>query len=901
MPCVLLVVATLLVWVGRGEAAPIFVAGNDSGVTNTATQYWDAIQGTPNLASTTVDGTTGNTYSLEISAASGAAEYVAQTISSASDVSASFRFYVPTATSVPSVRRKVLSFYDTGASKTGCMVTIEADAADTSKYRLKALYESADNSGGECASSATQDGKECTTVADCDYVNPGESSCAPGVFATTPALSKATWYLVTLRQQNGTGEVTCSLWEGTAGMTPVVYARGSQTRDQGICVGGSVAGNACDDSGDCAGGGSCTTTDVVTIEQVRFGTDDTETGAVTYNLDDLVIDTGAAPNPNYRVQTLVPTSDGTAIQLTTNGCTSGSAEYDCVDDASPDDDTTYVTSNVDGEVQQANVTDITLGAGESVLAVAALALVRSTGSSSPVFDGLTTTDGTSKSASFDTNTVGTTYHLMPPYVLTDPPGAPTSWTEALVDGVQWYAEIGVGGGQVRVTQARVEVLIDQTDPAVPTVIPDRNQDGEDTICLIGDSTYNDTEFHELVVGGVIEATNVLECARGGATAGDVTENLTVAGNNNDLLDGGTTQFMSCRALKGSATKACDVAVLEIGVNTLHTDILADPTNASTEHGVTGRPPGLCDAKGGANDQGACFCPNGTGWRRSDVANGATRYCRVKGANWLAACDGTADCTVASAAECCTDCADTSCATCTNTASSTLLGGGTYCGCSGAFGCVDATASGSATGANTMCVAGCLDSPQCPGGLCLDHENTADVLDELARIEAARKTRPTPAATPPVGGYPLIVYAAPPPGQIKANLGGWQDIEREVGNLRTSELAWARTAGVPWIDMYGRFLAGCPGGALGGTMCATNGCTYNGSTCVYDRQCCLRDEIHWNALGERVAADAVIACLTNGGGTTDGVCTAGTCTAGKTNDPCSVNADCATWVCDLGVP
>lgn len=893
-------VAVGLLWPTLAWAAPIFIAGNDLGVTNTATQYWSAIQASPNLASTTVDSTTGNTYSIEISAASGAAEYVAETISSASDVSASFRLYVPTSTSLPSVRRKVLSFYDTGASKTGCMVTIEADASDTSKYRLKTLYESADNTGGECAASATQDGKECTTSADCDYVNPGEQSCAPGVFATTLALDKAGWHLVTLRQQNGTGEVTCSMWEGAAGTTSVAYQRGSQTRDQGICTGGSVAGNACDDNADCTGGGACTTTDVVTIEQVRFGTDDTETGALTYNLDDLVIDTGT-PNPNYRLQTLLPTSDGTNIQLTPNGCTSGSAEYDCINDATPDDDATYVTSNVDGEIQQANVTDITLAGGESVLAVAAVALVRSTGSSSPFFVGLTTTDGTSKSASFDTNTVGTTYHLMTPYVLTDPPGSPTSWTETLVDGIQWYGEIGVGGGQVRITQARVEVLIDQSDPAVPTVIPDRNQDGEDTFCIFGDSTLNDSGTHDLIVSGLVEATNILECARPGGTAGDVTENISIAGANNDLLDGGTTQFMSCRALKGSATKACDVAYLQIGVNTLHTDILADPTNATAEHGASGQPPGFCDNKGGANDQGACTCPTGTGWRRSDTANGATRYCRVKGANWLAECDSASDCTVASAAECCTDCADTSCTTCTNTASSTLLGGGTYCGCSGAFGCVDATASGSATGSNSMCVAGCLNSPQCPGGLCLDHENTADVLDEIRRVEASRKARPTPAATPPVGGYPLIVYGPPPPGQIKANLGAWQDIEREVGNLRTSLLAWARTNSVPWIDMYGRFLSECPGGAISGTACQTNGCSFNGTSCTYDRGCCLRDEIHWNNFGQQVAGNAILTCLTNSGGTTDGVCTTGICTAGKVNEACSANADCATWVCDLGVP
>jgi hypothetical protein len=863
-------------------AAPSFIAGNDLGVTNTATQYWSAIQASPNLASTVVDSTTGNVNSIEISAASGAAEYVAETISSASTISASVRFYVPTATTLPSVRRKVLSFFDTGASKTGCMVTMEADSADSSKYRLRAFYESADAScdatgascpsGGECASSLTQDGKECTSRTDCDYFNSGEQSCAPGSFASTLALAKATWFLVTLQQVNGTGEVTCSLWQGTAGTSPVVYQRGSQTHDQGICVGGANAGNACDDNTDCASN-NCTTTDVVTIEQVRFGTDDTEAGAITYNLDDMVIDTGT-PNQNYRLQTLVPTSDGTNIQLTVNGCTSGSAEWDCINDAAPDDDTSYVTSSTDGEIQQANVTDITLAGGESVLAVAATALVRSAGSSSPMFDGLTTTDGTSKSASFDTNTVGTTYHLMPPYVLTDPPGSPTSWTETLVDGIQFYAEIGVGGGQIRLTSARVEVLIDQSDPSVPTVIPDRNQDGEDTVCLVGDSTFNDPELHDIVAGGLPEATNLIECARGGATAGDVTDTMSVAGINNDILDGGSSQYMSCRALKGSL-KTCDVVILEIGVNTLRTSVTADPTNGTNEHGSN--VPGVCDSKGGANDQGACTCPHGTDSRRSNTTN---HYCRTKGADWLTTCTGAAECACSVDADCCADCPNGACATCT-TSQGVCTGG--VCTCTG-LGCLDCRLTATAANWHSDCVAGCLDSPQCPSGLCMAHESTVDLMDEIRSIETLRAARPTPnpAATPSgTSGKPIIIYSFPPPGNIKNGLDCWQDMEPSIGNYRTALLAFAKTNSLPFLDMYGRFQKCCPGGSI--------------------REC-LRDNIHWDTDGETCAGLLALSCLTNEGSvTTDGVCdtvTTHLCTGGKVNDPCSANADCATWSCNL---
>jgi hypothetical protein len=867
----LLVLVALLV-PSVASAAPSFIAGNDLGVTNTNLSYWSVIQGSPDLANTTVDSTTGNTYSIEISAPSATAEYVSKTISSASTVSASMRFYVPTATTLPTLRRKVLSFFDTaGTLKNGCMVTMEADPTDTSRYRLKALYEDADNNGGECAASATQDGKECATAADCDYVNSGEQSCAPGVYASTLALAKGTWFLVTLQQVNGTGEVTCSLWQGTAGTSPVVYQRGSQIRDQGVCSGGTFSGNACDDNSDCtAGGGSCVTTDVVTIEQVRFGTDDSVAGAITYNIDDLVIDTGT-PNPNYRLQTLVPTSDGTAIQWSVNGCTSGSAEYDCLDDAAPDGDTSYASSATDGEIQQSNVTDITLAGGESVLAVTSVAYWRSAGSSSPAFNGLTTTDGTSKSSSYDTDIFTATYHLAPPYLLTDPPGAPTTWTEALVDGIQFYAEVGVGGGSVRLSGARVEVLIDQSDPAVPTVIPDRNQDGEDTVCIVGDSTFNDAGFHDYLVGGLPEATNVLECARGGATAGDVTDTLSVAGNNNDILDGGSTQFMSCRALKGTA-KTCDVAILEIGVNTLRTGTSADPANGTYEHGVG--MPGVCDSKGGGNDQGACFCPHGTDSRRSDTTN---HYCRTKGSDWLTTCNGAADCACSASAECCADCPDATCATCTTTAG---VCSGSVCTCTG-LGCIDCRATAEASNWHSSCVSGCLDSPQCPSGLCMTHESVGDLMNEIQSIETQRAARPTPnpAATPSgTSGKPIIVYSFPPPGNIKAGLACWQDIEHAVGKERTNLLAFAKTNSLPFIDMYGRFQQCCAGG---------------------DTTQCLRDNIHWDTDGETCAALGILACLTNKGSvTTDGVCTTGTCTGGKRNDPCSVNADCATWSCNL---
>ena len=898
-----LVVTLTLAWATASHATPLFLASLDACDIDTSSDlvYWDAIQGSVNAAATTVDGTSGNQCSLEISAPSGGAEYVAQTISSASTVVASMRFRVPTSATPPTVRRKVLSFYDTGASKTGCMVTIEQDDADSSKFRLMALYESADNTGGECSASATQDGKECTAASDCDYVNSGEQSCAPGAYASTLALDKGTWYLVTLKQVNGTGEVTCSLWQGTAGTSPASYQRGSQTRDQGVCTGGSVAGNACDDSGDCTGGGSCTTTDVVTIEQVRFGTDDTETGAITYFLDDLVIDSADA-NPNYWIQTVLPSGAGTESDWT--------GSYTDIDDGpaldgnttklSKANETSCTSGNCYHDVATTNpATDTILAVGLSGWAQdTETGVGRTMNLQLDAHDGTNTASGVAVDMdSYSDQGSSAEYHQLPPAIFATAPDG-SAWSATDANNLQIRVNRNSSThttNEVRVTAAQAEVLFDLADPAVPTIIPDRNQDGEDTVCLVGDSTYNDSGFHDLVVGGLIEPTNVLDCARGGATAGDIADGLSVAGNNNDILDGGTTQFVSCRALKGAATKTCDVAVLQIGVNTLHTGVTADPANDSAENGL--RMPGYCDSKGGANDGGACVCPAGTGSRLSDYDGTAARYCRTKGSDWLTECRVGADCACSASAECCADCPDGTCATCSTSAG---VCSGSVCTCTG-LGCLDCGADATAANWSSSCVPGCLDSPQCPSGLCIAHESVGDAMQEIRAIASARAARPTPAATPPVGGAPLIVYAAPPPGQIKNLLGCWQDAERSIDNYGASLRTWARDTSAPWLDMYARFRADCPNGVVSGRACQTSGCTWDATTCPYDRGCCLRDEIHWNALGQAVAADAIIACLTNDGGTTDGVCTGSVCTGGKVNDPCSTNADCATWQCALTGP
>lgn len=848
-------------------ATPLFHTSLDSGAIDTSADlhFWSAIQGSPAISST-VDGTSGNQRSLEISAASGAAEYAARTVTSASTLVASMRLYVPTATSIPSARRKVLSFYDTGASQTGCMATIEADDSDPALYRLRVLYESADNTGGECAASATQDGKECTTEADCDEVNPGEASCAPGVFAATLALAKGTWYVVSLEQQNGTGEVTCSLWQGTAGASPASYQRGSQTRDQGICVGGSVADNPCDDDTDCTGGGTCDVADVVTIEQVRYGTDDTETGALTYLIDDLVIDSADA-HPNYWIQTVLPSGTGTESDWTGSNTD--------VDDGPTLDGNTTRLSKANETSCSASVClhDVatTNPATDTILAVGLVGWMQDTETGSgrtmnvrlSAHDGTNTTNGTNldqDGLSDEGSSAG--YHQLAPSIFPLAPDG-SAWSATDANNLQIRVDRNSSThttNEVRVTAVQAEVLFDLADPAVPTIIPDRNQDGEDTVCLVFDSTGNDAGFHDLVVAGLTEATNVLDCARGGAEAGDVTDTISVAGNNNDILDGGATQFLSCRALKGTL-QPCDVVVLEIGVNTLRTGVLANPANDTTEHGL--RYPGVCDSQGGANDQGRCFCPKGTDSRRSSVTE--SRYCRTKGSDWLTACSGHADCGCSVDADCCADCPDGACATCTN-ATGTCSGG--ICTCTG-FGCIGCALSTAASNWHSACVPGCLDSPQCPSGLCIATESGADLMSEIVTIEAQRAARPTPnpAATPSgASGKPIIIYAAPPPGQSKNLLNCWQDIEREVGNYRTGLLGWSQAQGLPWLDMYGAFLAGCPGGHIGDTACRTDGCSWNGTSCLYDRGCCLRDEIHWNTLGQAIAADAIIACLTNAGGT-----------------------------------
>ncbi len=89
--------------------------------------------------------------------------------------------------------------------------------------------------------------------------------------------------------------------------------------------------------------------------QVRVGAQLNPSATVTWSFSDLFVDDGTDFLGDMRVCYLAPTSAGTSTQWTATGAATG---WDCVDDAAPDDDTTYVTSGTAGDLDLYNLADL---------------------------------------------------------------------------------------------------------------------------------------------------------------------------------------------------------------------------------------------------------------------------------------------------------------------------------------------------------------------------------------------------------------------------------------------------------------------------------------------------------------------------------------------------------------
>lgn len=832
-------------------AIPVFATGNDIlQIDTTQKFFWADIVGTPSV-STTVDAPANNRGSLRVDPASGAREYVESPAFAATGTAYQhLKFRV---TTVPSARRILASLRS--ASVPGCLLAIEQDSSCTAspcaQYRLKVFYGDIDTTGGECGASqmdATECGGSCTTVADCLVTTrtdtactggvcvkecaeaiPGEASCTPGVMAISGQLTTHTWYGATLGQVNSGGNVTCSLWVGAGGATPTVFASGGSTRPQGKCAAGPRTNYACASDADCkacvAGSNihkvctldtdcpgstcqanTCTTTAVVSVTRARFGFEGTETGAADVLLDDFYVDNAVA-NPNYRIEGLVGTATGAPSQWTPGGAGGGcttTAEWECWNDSGsglPDGDSGELHTAVDGEQETAALTDLTLGAGESVLSVTGVALAKDAGTAGQVglayiAEGLTTSG-----PQFDTDQFldhNGSYHTLPGLLMTNSPGEADGWTQLEVNGLDERVVAGTGGS-VQITSAVAEVLIDMVDPAVPNALSDRTGDGEETVCIIGGSGYNDDFFHQLLASELREPVNVIECAKGGYTVGDVVSELAKTGANNDILDGAGTTFNPCVVLKGQK-KPCDYLVIEIGVNSWFAGgFMADPSNRRPELGVahcegganagvrctvdSECPSGICgvgqagycDDNDGPDEGKSCFaiqhgqyysdlsakeCAAGTnaGVRCSVDADCPAssctgvwqRYCRTAGTAFKTFCFNSKACACATSADCVLRSTDTAVAclqkcdggtndgaNCTVASECPSGSCSKYCEhTSGAIGSVSAQ-SCAPTSFPPMewCQAGVLSAPGCPNGICIAGNSDAYLRTQFRRIIA----------------------------------------------------------------------------------------------------------------------------------------------------------------------
>lgn len=158
-------------------------------------------------------------------------------------------------------------------------------------------------------------------------------------------------------------------------------------------------------------------------------------------VDDFYIDystsleTNIAP-PSYRYTLLRPTSDGTPTDWV---CSTGSVNYQNVDDTTPDGDTTYNSATAIDVVDEYGLTDFTLSSGLSVRSLIPIVYAKKTGAGTDPTIILGLDQGGTES--YNTGqSVTTTYAYYWNQHFSDPNSA--SWTDALVDSIKLQIKSG---------------------------------------------------------------------------------------------------------------------------------------------------------------------------------------------------------------------------------------------------------------------------------------------------------------------------------------------------------------------------------------------------------------------------------------------------------------------------
>ncbi len=751
-----------------------------------------------------------------------------------------------------------------------------------------------------CSGSNVND-RTCTNDSDitdeCTTTNPAEAQCSVLVASTT-ITKRQQWRSVTLTQANGSGatagQITGGMYEGAFG---AAYSRSSDAIRVGFCAGGSNANNPCDVNADCPSS-TCTTSGVVSITQVRLGKTGTGTCAADWSISGLAYYDGAVvPNAYFAAldPSAIATPDSNWAALGTGHSCDTNNRPACVNDGanSGADGATSALDNGNAAkptiaVNFADAATPTAAATPIAIVLEAVAEDAASGGANssvvqlrPEYQGTVTPNPTP--VPFDLESFVGTGGSSDPYYLMPPTLWERAWTGANINSLTGVLNKTSGSGNNgRVTAMEATVLYQTADPPVPAIIPDRDQDGSDTLCIPGDSTFHNVDLQNAIVGNLVEPSDIYFYTRGGSKLGDTAAQWL------SILEGASGGFLPLNVRRGSSGKTCDVVLLEHTANVMGNSI-ADPSFASTFQGI-GKG-SYCQDDGGADQGNQCSCDGKTddwtsqfGATPAPQVTPAKRYCLNHGDFKHEARNGAV---VASYCNCASnaDCA--------------VGGDGLTATCSGGV-CVGLGLGSCAVNAATNARAffhasGCLNAPGCPNGVCVRARSPQAVMNAYKEIQAATDARPTPnpAATPAhASGKPIVVYMAAPPGY---GLACWDKTRFSAGVYRTNLKVWAKANGYPYIDMYARFQQQCDMYAACPDPCTTN------------ERGCFRDDVHWNQRGQvTVAAGVITECLTNalpgetaGTRTHDGVCTSSVCTSGLSGDSCSADADCDTWSCDFG--
>lgn len=189
-----------------------------------------------------------------------------------------------------------------------------------------------------------------------------------------------------------------------------------------------------------------------------IGTDVAGGGTYTCDYDDLVIYSSTTSfQGNHKVVHLRPDSDGNSVWSITGG--DGVNRWNSVDDLTPDDATSYISTTTANAVQLFGFPNYTLGDGESFAGISVYGRVGSTGTSgtrtvaanlrSGVTDGTASTWSASINGWQDSN-VARDY--------ADVPGG-TGWSQSNVDGIVLRLLKDATTSEVRVTHATLSVAV----------------------------------------------------------------------------------------------------------------------------------------------------------------------------------------------------------------------------------------------------------------------------------------------------------------------------------------------------------------------------------------------------------------------------------------------------------